>query len=190
MTGEGSWPSVDSFEELVDGADLFVIGEVTNVAPSVGPDDVLPDVMPSTNSTMLVTSILAGHSETAQTITVSQTGGLYWPAHMIEDHKKTVAPLPPDADPGASPRGPASIAPLYFLELADDPLFRFGERVAIALDWNPTLSAYVLATGPQSRFSIDENDRVHPVAHSNEVVAPLDGITVADLAQRVAAAAN
>jgi len=186
MTGMGSWAFADSFDEIVDRADLFVVGEVVTIAPAP-----IEGRLPFSMSTIVITEVLKGPLETGETVIVNQLGGVYAAAHMIDDQQGSPASLPPEAPPDEEPPLPiTSIAPFYLLDPEDNPLFRVGERVALAIESSSTLPGYVLVTGPQSRFSVDEQGRVSPVAHDNPVVAPLDGITVAELSQRVAAAAT
>ncbi len=185
-TGQGSWPFVSSFGQLVDAADLFVVGEVIKVAPA-------PDrggTLPYTNSTIHVTDVVKGRSESGDTVTVFQTGGVYSPTHAIEDQQKSPGPLPSEAPDGVKPRPPASVAPLVLLEFEDNPLFRVGNRVALALTWNPELPAYLLATGPQARFEVDDRGKVHPMAQDDPAVEPLDGISLEEFIARVRAAAE
>lgn len=182
MENTVEWAFLGSFEEIVEAADIFIVGEVIAVAPA-------PDRgrLPGTNSTIRVTQIVKGRSETGDTITVYQTGGVYRRTHAIKDQQGNPAPLPPEAPPGAKPQPPASIAPLYLLELEDDPLFRVGESVALGLTWVSQRTAYLLVSGPQARFRVDERGEVHPMLDDHPAVSSLDGISLEELTARVAA---
>lgn len=186
MTGMGTWAFVSSFEKLVASADLFAVGEVIKVAPA--PD--LGGSLPYSQSTIRISTVAKGRSETGELITVYQTGGVYRRTHAIEDQLKRPGALPPEAPAGMEPLPPASIAPIVLLELEDNPLFRVGDHVALALQWEPTVSAYLVVAGPQGRFRIDAQQTVHPLAASHPAVAPLDGVALQELVSRVAAASE
>ncbi len=186
MTGTATWAFMSTFEELVDSSDLFVVGDVIDVAPA--PD--LGERLPYSQSTIRVSTVAKGRSETGGTITVYQTGGIYDRSHAIEDQQKSPGPLPPEAPEGMEPQPPASIAPFVLLELEDNPLFRVGEHVALALRWDSTVSAYLVVAGPQGRFRVDAQERVHPLAAQHPAVAPLDGISLQELVARVSAASG
>jgi hypothetical protein len=184
--GTATWAFVSTFEELVDSSDLFVVGDVIDIAPA--PD--LGGRLPYSQSTIRVSTVAKGRSETGGTITVYQTGGIYDRTHAIEDQQKSPGPLPPEAPEGMEPQPPASIAPFVLLELEDNPLFRVGDHVALALQWEPTVSAYLVVAGPQGRFRVDAQERVHPLAAHHPAVAPLDGISLQELVARVSAASG
>ncbi len=76
------------------------------------------------------------------------------------------------------------------LEPDDHPIFRIGERVVLALEWSPALGLYQGGSGPQGRFRVDDQDRVHPMLLDDPATASLDGLTVDELLARVEAIAT
>lgn len=187
MESSVSWPAAASFEDLIAAAHTFIVGDVTEIelVPSVGPGD-----LPHSTSTILLSDAVMGEPQPGDTISVSQTGGAYIPHHFGQEWQTTAPPMPPDAGPGERPAPPASGPGLYLLELEDDPLFCVGERVALALSRIDDQPGHVLATGPQSRFTVDDHGRIHPIVQDDPAVAPLDGMTIEQLLQRVESAAR
>lgn len=180
-----SWPLFKTFDGVLAEADVFVVGEVVAVRSGRTFGDVQP--LPSTDVDLLVTGVGKGELRANDIVTLTQTGGLYRPTHIVNDAKGSVAPLPPDAPPGAQPYPPppANAEPVL-LELQDDPLLRVGERVGLALRLVPDLDVYVLLN-PQGRFNVDSAGRVHVVRKEDEALAGLDGLTVEQLLARVRA---
>jgi hypothetical protein len=179
---------VDTFDQIVQQADLFIVGEVVAVVP--GPECCGSYPLPHTDSEIRVTEVGKGQAAVMSTITVQQTGGVYRPLHEAEHRRLSPAPLPSDAPSGAQPGPMESLPPLMLLELDGDPLFRVGERVALALSSNPRLKRYQLVTGPQSRFEVDAQGKVRPVLSDDLAGASVAGLSVDALLARVKAVAS
>jgi hypothetical protein len=178
-----SWPYLSSFEEIVQAADIFIVGEVVAVEPGV-----TTSPMPKSDSKIRVTAFAKGSPPADGIVSVQQSGGIQDQTENNKDFagSGSPAPLPPEAPPGAEPLPPRpTLPPFMLLEFDDDPIFRVGERVALALRWYPSLEMYQVVVGPQGRFQIDDQDRVHPMDPDDPAVAPLDGLTVDELLARV-----
>ena len=134
-----SWQEFSTFDEVVRQADLFVVGEIVAVAPGREVAETPTQSLPFTNSVIRVTEVGKGTRPSTGLITVEQTGGIYRPIHAIEDAKLPPAPLPSDAPREASPLDPVVPPDALLLEVKDDPLFKVGEDVALALVWKPKL---------------------------------------------------
>ncbi len=130
-------------------------------------------------------SAAKGPISAGEVIEVEQTGGIYKRTRALENQLHSQAPLPSAAPSGLQPLPPASIAPFVLLELEGDPLFRVGEEVALGLRAIPDSERYVLV-GPQGRFTVLADRTVRPILDDDGVVAPLDGVSMDELADRVA----
>lgn len=188
VIGVASWELESTFDAVVEKADLFVVGEVIAVQPGREVAETPTQSLPFTNSQIRVTDVGKGVPRDDE-ITVEQTGGVYRPTHAIEDSKLPVAPLPPDAPSGVAPLSPAAPPSKVLLELEDDPLFRVGQQVALALMWKPELNVYQIVN-PQGRFAVRDDGTVQPILGDDPAVKDLAGATVEDLLQRVSAAAT
>lgn len=183
---EVSWGFMSSFEEVIKAADIFIVGEVLAVGPreTSGP-------MAKSQSQIQVTAMAKGSLPRDSFILVGQIGGIEDQTGRIKDRSGRLAPLPPEAPPGAKPLPPGpSIPPFILFEPTDNPIFRVGERVVLALYWSPLLGMYEGVRGPQGRFRIDAQDRVHPMNPDDPATAALDGLTVEELFMRVEAIAT
>lgn len=67
----GSWPFLPTFEELIETADLFVVGEVV----AVGPGETSGGVATS-NSLIHVSALAKGRLPAGSVVTIYQTGGV------------------------------------------------------------------------------------------------------------------
>lgn len=183
-----AWPLFKTFDGVLAEADVFVVAEVVAVRSGRTFGDVQP--LPSTDVDLLVTNVGKGELRAKDIVTLTQTGGLYRPTHIVNDAKGSVAPLPSDAPPGVEPYAPPSLTDTpVLLQLDDDPLLRVGERVALALRWVPDLKVYVLLN-PQGRFNVDLAGGVHVVRKDDPAVAGLENLTIEQLIARVGAAAT
>lgn len=184
-TVEVSWGYLSSFEEIIEAADIFILGEVL----AVGPRET-SSPMAKSQSQILVTTSAKGALPAGSIVLVGQIGGI---EDQTENNKDfggsgSPAPLPPEAPPGAEPLPPRPTLPPFMLVEPDDhPIFRVGERVVLALRWSPLLGMYEGVRGPQGRFRIDAQGRVHPMDPEDPTVASLGGLTVEELLARVAA---
>ena len=176
--GRASWILYPTLEEVIAEADLFIVGDVVSAAPGREAGATFP--LPTTVSEIKIVDIAKGSSPTPGLVSVEQTGGIYRTTHAIEDARLSPAPLPPEAPTGAKPRDPGTPPDEMLLELADDPLLRPGERVALALRWVPELEVYRLVN-PQGRFSITADSFVTPILSEDSAVRALAGRTVAEL---------
>ncbi len=159
------WSLYPSFRELVQEADAFVVGEVIAVKPGGerGEDFAVPQMQ----SRIWVTDVAKGSIERCATVVVEQSGGVQRDTHVHV---------------GETPRPP------FWLDPEDNPIFRVGERVALALDWNPRIRVYQFPV--QGRFEVDGQGSVHPIRPQDPVVAGLDGLSIQQLLTRVAAPAR
>lgn len=182
-----SWPFLPSFEELIETADVFVVGEVVAVRPG----ESISGKIAKSDSLILVSSSAKGGLPAGSVVVVQQTGGVEDHTESNRDRAGSPAPLPPEAPPGAQPLPPGPTLPPFMLwEQENDPIFRAGERVALALQWSPYIDMYQVWVGPQGRFQIDDQDRVHPMLLADPAVASLDGLTIEELLARVEAIAT
>ncbi len=182
-----SWPFLASFEELIETADIFVVGEVVAVRPG----ESISGQIAKSDSLIHVSASAKGDLPADSIVTIQQTGGVEDQTESNRDLSGSPAPLPPEAPPGAQPRPPGPTLPPFMLwELENDPIFRVGERVALALQWSPYIDMYQVWVGPQGRFRIDGQDRVHPMLLEDPAVGSLDGLTIEELLTRVEAIAT
>jgi hypothetical protein len=186
VVGSASWPLYSSFDEVVQRADVFVIGTVVAVAPGREVADETGQRLPFLNSQLRVTRIAKGTVSPGETITVEQTGGVNRPTHAIEDAKLSPAPLPSDAPSGVRPRPPVAPPAAILLELEGDPLFKPGEETALALVWKPELGVYQILN-PQCRFNVRPDETVMPVLRDEPAVQGPAGKTVDELVRAVSA---
>lgn len=177
-----SWVLYPTFAEVIAKADLFVVGTVTAVSPGSDAGSKFP--LPTTVSEIDVSEVGRGSMPGGGVIKVQQTGGVYRPVHAREDAKLSPAPLPADAPEGVEPLSPGTPPERLLLEVDDDPLFRPGERVALALRWVPEFGVYQLVN-PQGRFAIGEDGRVTPILADDAAVKGLSGLSVGDLLEQV-----
>lgn len=184
LDAHGSWGFLQSFDEVIEVGDVFIVGEVLTIVAADTDEE-----LPTSDSRVRMTDVSKGDLQTDTVVTVQQTGGVIDRTEAIENQKRSPGPLPPEAPPGVEPLPPVSIPPLMLLEFDEDPLFLVGERVALALEWNPRLKLYQVVAGPQGRFRIDEQDRVHPMVPGDPATASLDGLTIDELLARVEAIA-
>lgn len=180
--GRATWILYPTFEEVIAEADLFVVGDVVSVSPGREAGATYP--LPTTVSEIKISDIAKGSSPSGGLVKVAQTGGIYRPTHAISDAKLSPAPLPPEAPAGAEPLGPGTPPAEMLLEVADDPLFRPGERVALALRWVPELGVYLLVN-PQGRFAVSADGLVTPTLKEDMAVDGLSGLPVAELLDRI-----
>lgn len=179
--GRASWILYPTFAEVIGRADVFVVGKVRVVSPGREAGSKFP--LPTTVSEIEVFDVGKGPAPSS-VIKVEQTGGVYRPAHAREDAKLRPAPLPSDAPEGVEPLTPGDPPEELLLEVADDPLFRPNERVALALRWVPEFELYQLLN-PQGRFTIADGDRVFPILADDAAVKFLSGVGVRDLLEEV-----
>ncbi len=183
----GSWPFLPSFEELIETADAFVVGDVVAVRPG---EDIRGQAATS-ESLIHVSASAKGGLPVGSVVAVYQTGGVEDQTERNKDSSGSPAPLPPEAPPGAEPLPPGpTLPPLMLVEFDDHPIFRAGERVALALQWSPAIDMYLVWVGPQGRFRVDDQDRVHPMLLEDPAVGSLDGLTIDELLARVGAIAT
>lgn len=178
---EVSWGSLPSFEEVIAAADIFIVGEVL----AVGPRET-SSPMAKSQSQIHVTAMAKGSLAAGSLVLVGQIGGIEDQTKRNKNRSRSPAPLPPEAPPGAKPLPPGpSLPPFMLFEPEDHPIFRVGERVVLALYWSPLLGMYEGVRGPQGRFRIDAQDRVHPMDPDDPTTADLDGLTVEELLAHV-----
>ena len=180
--GRATWILYPTFGEVIAEADLFIVGDVVSAGPGREAGTTYP--LPTTVSEIRIVDIAKGSSPTVGLVSVEQTGGIHRPTHAIEDARLSPAPLPPEAPTGAKPLDPGTPPDEMLLELADDPLLRPGERVALALRWVSELEVYRLVN-PQGRFAITADGFVTPILREDSAVRGLSGRTVAELLDEV-----
>lgn len=181
-----SWQTFSTFDEVVREADLFVVGEIVAVEPGREVAETPTQSLPFTNSVIRVTDVAKGKLSSTGLITVEQPGGIYRPTHAIEDAKLPPAPLPSDAPSGASPLDPVVPPDELLLEVRDDPLFKVGENVALALVWKPKLGVYQIVN-PQARFDVQTDATVQPILSDDPATKDLRGLRLDEFLRRVAA---
>lgn len=180
------WQAFSTFEEVVREADLFVVGEIVVVKPGREVAEIPTQRLPFTDSVIRVTEVAKGAPPSTGLITVEQVGGVYRPTHAIEDAKLPPAPLPADAPRGASPLEPVVPPDELLLEVRDDPLFKVGETVALALVWRPRSGLYQIVN-PQGRFAIRSDATAQPILSDDPATEDLRGVRLDELLRRVAA---
>jgi len=180
--GRASWILYPSFADVVAAADLFIVGQVVEVSAGPGAGTTYP--LPTTVSRVRIAQVAKGAPPADGSVRVEQTGGVYRPSHAIEDARLSPGPLPSQAPAGASPLDPGTPPQQVLLELEDDPLFRPGERLALALQWVPQRGTYRVVN-PQGRFAVDEAGRVAPILRDDPAVQGLAGLAADELLERV-----
>ena len=176
--GRATWLLYATFAEVVAEADIFIVGSVVSVGPGREAGQKYP--LPTTVSEIKVSDTGKGSIAAETVIKVEQAGGVYQPVHAAEHAGLPIGELPPEAPAGAQPLDPGKPPSEMLLEIVDDPLFRPGERVVLALRWVDQFGVYRLV-GPQGRFVVGSDGRVNPMLTDDAAVRSLAGRQASEL---------
>lgn len=178
VVATAKWPSFDSIRRLSLASDLVIRGRVVAVRPGrvVASYSGAP-ALPFTNATVRIDEILQGSALVGDTVTVEQTGGMYYNTAAVANQQGPLPTLPPEAGPNVQPRPRLSPGPAWVrLELEDDPLYQVNDEVVVFLSWKSVLGVYRVPA-PQGRYRLSAG-RVRTMAPADPLVARFEGMPI------------
>lgn len=178
VVADAKWPSFDSIRRLSLASDLVVRGRVVAVRPGrVVRSSSGDSGLPFTNATLRIDEVLQGSASVGDTITIEQTGGMYYDATGVANQRGQLPTLPPDAGPNVQPRPRPTPGPAWVtLEVEDDPLYQVNEEVVVFVAWRSLLGVYQVPA-PQGRYRVT-GGRVRTMAPSDPLVVRFEGMLI------------